>query len=308
MTRILVVGVGAVGGYFGARLAAAGADVTFLARGAHADAMRRDGLQLRSAGGDLHIAPVALHAPGATAYDLALLCVKIYDLESVAAALPPLLAAGGAAVPFQNGVEAMAILARHLPSEAVCGGVAYIGGAIEAPGVVRHAGTMAKLVFGERDGDRSARLARLERALLDAGVGGELVVDIETEIWRKFLFLAPFASLTAWARRPIGPLRDNARWWRRFEAMLDEAIAVAAARGVRLPEGLRAERLAFTRDLPATMQSSLLTDLDAGRRLELDWLTGAVLRLGAQAGVPTPVTTEAYAAIAAAAGIGHRMG
>lgn len=306
--KIAVMGTGAVGGYFGARLAVAGHDVTFVARGAHAAAIREHGLHVLSTNGDLHVRPTRLYDPAADTdepRDVVLVAVKMYDLADAAATIRPLVGAGTVVVPLENGVEAVDILRAALGEVAEAGGVAYIGGHIEAPGVIRHVGSMARLVFGEpnaaeeRAGDgRSRQLAALKAACDAAGVEATLADDIEREIWTKFVFLAPFAGITGYARAPIGPIRDDAGLWSRFAAMVEEAVAVARARGVRLPDDIVASRLAFVRGLPAPMRSSMLTDLEAGRRLELDWLTGAVVRLGRAAGVPTPVSEEVYAALA----------
>ena len=297
--RIAVLGAGGVGGYFGARLAADGNEVTFVARGAHAGAMRQDGLKVLSPGGDLHLRPVTLHeSPLRTGLvDAVLVAVKMYDLEEAAATVRPLLHFDTAVVPFQNGVEAGAILERALGRRHVCGGVAYVAAAIEAPGVVRHAGG-GRLLFGERDGRATWRLKMLLAACQGAGIDSALTAGIELETWRKFLFLAPFAAVTCLGRATIGAVREDPTLWPRFTAMVEEAAAVARARGVALPEGAVEERVAFARGLPTGMKSSMLHDLEAGRRLELDWLTGAVVRLGGEAGVATPASEEAYLALA----------
>lgn len=297
--KIVVVGAGGVGGYFGARLAADGNEVTFVARGAHAEAMRRDGLKLLSPLGDLLIRPVRLLAdPLATGLvDIVLLSVKMYDLEAAAELIRPLLQIDTAVVPLQNGVEAVELLGRRLGRRYVCGGIAYISAAIEAPGVVRHAGGAARLVLGELAPSDSWRLETLQAACTGAGIEAELAPDITLELWRKLIFLAPFAAATCLARAPIGVVRADAERWQAFRAMVEEAVAVACARGVRLPADTTAERIAFTQALPAAMCSSMLHDLEAGRRLELDWLTGAVVRLGREAGVATPASEAAYAAL-----------
>jgi 2-dehydropantoate 2-reductase len=297
--RILVLGTGGVGGYFGARLAADGNDVVFVARGAHAEAMRTHGLRVLSERGDLHLERVALHEDWARTglVDIALVAVKMYDLEDAAALLKPLLQIDTAVVPLQNGVEAADILERRLGRRYVCGGVAYIAAGIEAPGVIRHTGTMARLVFGERRPSESWRLETLEAACMGAGLDAVLSPDIGQEIWRKFAFLAPFAAITCLGRTGIGAVREDPALWPRFTAMVEEAVAVARARGIALPDDEAEARIRLARELPAPMKSSMLQDLEAGRRLELDWLTGAVVRLGEAAGVPTPASREAYEAL-----------
>ena len=298
--RIAVLGAGGVGGYFGARLAADGNDVTFIARGAHAAAMREQGLKVLSPAGDLHLQPAKLHEDWRTTglVDIVLVAVKMYDLADAAATIKPLLAIDTAVVPFENGVEAQAILERGLGRRYVCGGAAYIAASIEAPGVIRHIGKGARLVFGEPYETQSWRLETLEAACRGAGIDVVLSPTIDVEVWKKFVFLAPFAGATCVGRTTIGAVREDPLLWRQFMAMVEEAVAVARSRGVDLPEGTEAERIELARKLPTEMKSSMLHDLEAGRRLELDWLTGAVVRLGAEAGVPTPVSAEVYESLA----------
>jgi 2-dehydropantoate 2-reductase len=295
-----VLGAGGVGGYFGARLAAGGNEVVFVARGAHAEAMRREGLRVLSPAGDLHLDPVRLHEDWRSTglVDLVLVAVKMYDLAEAAAVIKPVLTVDTAVVPFQNGVEAQAILEGALGRRYVCGGVAYIAAAIEAPGVIRHTGKGARLVFGEPHDSQSWRLETLEAACRGAGIDATLSPEIAVEVWRKFVFLAPFAGITCLGRTTIGAVREDSLLWRRFAAMVEEAVAVARAHGVDLPAGEVEERLTLARKLPTEMKSSMLHDLEAAKRLELDWLTGAVVRLGATHGVATPVSAEVYEALA----------
>lgn len=301
--RVAVIGAGAVGGYFGARLAAGGTDVAFAARGAHGEAMRERGLKVLSPRGDLHLERAELLGQGESgAFDAVLVAVKMYDLEAAGHSAASLLAPGGIVVPLQNGVEAAEILGRALPSASVAGGVAYIAGAIEEPGVIRHAGQMARLVLGARHERQLPVLESLTRAFDAAQVEAALVPDVGREIWKKFVFLAPFAGITCFARQPIGPVRDRPALWHRFEAMVHEAVAVGRGRGVALADDLVEERLAFVRGLPGDMRSSMLTDLEAGRRLELDWLLGAVVRLGVEQGVPVPASAEVYGMLEPLAG------
>jgi 2-dehydropantoate 2-reductase len=298
--RIAVLGAGGVGGYFGARLAADGNDVTFVARGGHTAAMREQGLQVLSPAGDLHLHPVKLHEDWRTTglVDIVLVAVKMYDLADAAATIKPLLTIDTAVVPFQNGVEAQAILEQALGKRYVCGGAAYIASSIEAPGVIRHIGKGARMVFGEPRDSQSWRLETLEAACRGAGIDCLLSPEIDVEVWKKFVFLAPFAGITCFGRTTIGAVREDPMLWPRFMAMVEEAVAVARARGVALPEDTAEERIGLARKLPTEMKSSMLHDLEAGRRLELDWLTGAVLRLGAEAGVATPVSAEVYETLA----------
>jgi 2-dehydropantoate 2-reductase len=209
--KIVVLGAGGVGGYFGGRLAGAGHDVTFVARGAHLDAIRREGLRIASPLGDVLISP-AKAIPSiaeAEAADLVLVGVKLWDLEAVAPTLRPLAERGAAILALQNGVQKDELLRRYVPPEAVMGGVCYIAAVIEAPGVIRHNGTLQRLVFGEYGGARSARAEALLDACSRAGIYVELSDDIEREIWKKFVFLVGFSGATCFFRQPIGPIREN---------------------------------------------------------------------------------------------------
>ncbi len=311
--RIAVVGAGAVGGYFGARLAAAGADVRFVARGAHGAALRRTGLKLRSALGDLHLHPVRVSAPGEPAdrpADLVLVAVKMYDLEEAAPAVAALCGPATLVVPIQNGVEAADILAARLARARLAPAVAYIGAHLETPGVIRHVGTTARLVFGPVQGEPEPALEALAAACRRAAIDHELSRAMPVELWRKFVFLAPFAAITTRYRLSAGALREDPLAWMRLRALVAEAVAVGRARGVPLPEDLVEERLELIRNLPAGMRSSMAVDFEAGRPLELDWLVGAVVRLGEAAGVPVPesraVLEELRALLSAACDQGER--
>lgn len=290
--RILVIGAGAVGGYFGGRLAAAGADVTFAVRPATAAVLRQEGLSVHSALGDLHLPkPRLLSEEDSTPFDLVLICTKLKALDAALETAARYLAPDGLAAALQNGVEAEGRLAEALGQERVLGAVAYIAAALEQPGVVAHTGKMARLVLGLAGGRRHPHLETFLAACRDAGIAAEQAEDIEAAIWRKFVFLAPFAGLTASRRSAIGPLREDQEAWQLYSDLVAEAVAVARARKVRLPDGTAAEVLEFTRGLPEGMKASMLHDLEAGRPLELEWLTGAVARLGQESGVATPAST-----------------
>ena len=288
--RIAIMGSGGVGGYVGARLAAAGQNVTFIARGAHLAAMRRDGLAVRSARGDARIQPAQASDDAAAVgpVDLVIFAVKRYDTESAARATRPLVGPQSGVVTFQNGVDAPATLIEALGAAPVIGGVAKIAAVIAEPGVIQHTGTMAEFAFGELDGTRSERVAALAEALEAAGVDHEVSSDIWRDIWAKMAFLSTFAGLTSLMRLPIGPIRDDADARAMLRAGLEEALAVARAKGVALPDDFAARTLAQCDRLPYEMKSSMLQDLERGRRLELPWLSGAIVRLGQELGVPTP--------------------
>jgi 2-dehydropantoate 2-reductase len=288
--RITIMGSGGVGGYFGARLAQAGCDVTFVARGAHLAALQADGLRVHSPLGDIHIArPQVTDEPAdAGSADLVLFGVKLWDTETAAARIRPLIGPQTAVISFQNGVVKDDLLRATLGDAAVAGGVCYIAATIAAPGVIRHTGTMQKLVFGEFDGLRSARLQAFAQACEAAGIGHELTDAIRRAQWEKFVFLVGLSATTTAARVPIGVIRSHPRSRALLHDLMDEVVQVARAEGVDLPADYAAQRLAFADGLPATMSASMHHDLQRGARLELPWLSGDVVARGLRLGVATP--------------------
>lgn len=297
--KIAVLGPGGVGGYFGGRLAAAGEDVTFIARGAHLAAIRDTGLRVESANGDFHVHPARVTDDPATvgSVDVLLFAVKLFDTEAAAEFARPLVGPATTVVNLQNGVESEAITADILGSDRVMGGVAYIAAVIAEPGLVRQTGAFARLVFGELDGTLSDRGRRLEEACRRAGIDATLTPQIRVEIWRKFLMLAAVSSITAATRQPIGALRGDPDLRRLFENAIGEAAAVGRASGIALPPDAEAATMTLLDGLPAPMVASMVHDLNGGRRLELDRLGGAVVRLGAAVGVATPVHAALYAVL-----------
>jgi 2-dehydropantoate 2-reductase len=289
--RIVIMGAGGLGGYFGARLAAAGNDVAFVARGAHLAAIRANGLRVESARGDLHLRDVAATDDPVTLApaDVVMLAVKLWDTEAAAEAVKPLVRPGTAVVSFQNGVTKDEVLTRILGRQSVIGGVGQIGVVIASPGVIRHTGTMAKLIFGELDNTRSARVEALLAACTAAGIDAEIAPDINLAIWQKFAFLVPMAACTASMRSTIGPIRANPRTRAFLADITREVVAVGRALGVQLADDFAEERMAFVDTLPPQMTASMQGDLARGNRLELPWFSGAVVELGKQAGIPTPL-------------------
>ncbi|QEC48197.1 ketopantoate reductase family protein [Baekduia soli] len=298
--RIVVVGAGGVGGYFGGRLAAAGADVTFVARGAHLAAMRRDGLRIESSQGDLTVAPVQAvgTVDDAGPADVVIVAVKLWDTAAVAPALRPLAEQGAGILSLQNGVQKDDELRRHVPAESVMGGVCFIAASIARPGVIVHHGAMQRVVFGEYGGARSARAEALLAACAAAGVEAEISSAIEREIWEKFVFLVGLSGTTAMAQTSIGPIREDPVLRATLHDAMGEVVAVGRASGVPLPPDFAHDRLVFCDTLPPTMSSSMAGDLERGTRLELPWLSGAVVDLGASLGVPTPVNASIVEALA----------
>jgi 2-dehydropantoate 2-reductase len=297
--RIVVMGSGGVGGYFGARLAAGGNDVVFVARGRHLAAIRARGLAVKSALGDLVVgAPVVTDDPATLApADVVLFAVKLWDTEAAAERIRPLLAAGGAVIPFQNGVESVARVGAVVGAARVLGGTAYIAATIGEPGVIVHTGTMARLRFGATRPEQQPVVAAFAAACRASGVDGEAVADVESVLWQKFVFLASFAGTTAVARQPMGVLRTDPDLRATLEAAIREVWLVGRARGVALPDDFVAQQMKFADGLPAEMKSSMLNDLAAGNRLEAPWLSGAVARMAHEAGVAAPVHSTLYAAL-----------
>ena len=297
--RIAVMGTGGVGGYFGAKLAKAGHDVAFVARGAHLEAMRTDGLVVESNGGNVVLPNVqATSDPSALApVDVVMFCVKLWDVEQAAAQVAPLCAQGGVVIPFQNGIDSVDILERTLGAQHVLGGVAYIAASIRAPGVIAHVGSMARLRVGAFE-DRAAEQARaFVDACRGADVDAELAPDIGRAIWEKFVFLNALSGLTCLARQPLGVVRSDPQLRATFEASMRETIAVAATKGFVFDEEFVARQMRALDGLPAEMRASMLGDLASGRRLEAPWLCGRVAGLAAQAGMAAPVNATIYAGI-----------
>ena len=295
--RIAVVGAGGVGGGFGAALAKAGADVTFIARGAHLAAMKSQGLKIQSPRGDTHLVPTkATDDPaGIGTVDIVLFCVKLWDVESAGERIKPLIGPGTAVIPLQNGIDAAERLIPILGERAVMGGVAQISASITAPGVITQVGTFMRTIFGELDGSRSQRAEDFLALCQTAGFEATLSEQILTDLWMKFVLLATNASITALARQPIGKLRDDPDVRPVFIAAYQEVIDVARAKGVALPADALDKVLEFNRHAPPTMRASMALDLERGNRLELPWLGGKVAELGRQLGVPTPTHAVMYA-------------
>ncbi len=297
--RIAVVGVGGVGGYFGGRLAQAGADVIFIARGDNLAALRERGLQIESIIGDAHVAPVQATDDPAHAgpVDMVLVATKTWQLDGAIDHIRPLIGPETGVVPLLNGVEASDRLAAALGESHALNGICYIFVARVAPGIVRHSGIHPLIVFGERDNRRTARVAALRAWLERAGVRVTVPPDIDAEVWRKFVFGATTSGLGAVTRAPIGLLRELPETRSLLIQGMREIVAVAQARGVALGEEAVTAALAQLDALPYETTASMQRDIMAGRPSELEAQNGAVARLGAAAGVPTPLHTFIYATL-----------
>src|SRR5713226_4991998 len=295
--RIAVIGAGGVGGGFGAALAKAGADVTFVARGAHLAAMKDTGLKVTGPLGDTHLVPTQATDDPATIgkVDIVLFCVKLWDVESAGQRIKPLIGPDTAVIPLQNGIDAAERLIPILGPSAVMGGVAQISASIVAPGVIQQVGTFMRMIFGELDGKRSQRGEDFLALCVKAGFDATLSEQILTELWMKFILLASNAGIMSLARQPIGQLRDDPDLRPIFLAAYREVIDVGRAKGVTLPDDALDKIIDFSGHAPPAMKASMALDLDRGNRLELPWLGGKVVELGLKLGVPTPTHSMMYA-------------
>lgn len=297
--RIAVVGAGGVGGGYGAALAHAGADVTFIARGAHLAAMKRDGLRVESVRGNTHLRPTqATENPAEVGpVDYVLFCVKLWDVESAGAAIKPMVGPDTAVITLQNGVDAHERLVPILGTRAVMPGVANISATIAEPGLIRQTGTVMRMVFGEPDGSRSPRAVALAEMCKKAGIDGVLSEAILTDLWIKFVLLASNAGVMAVTRLPVGKLRDDADINAMFGAAYEEVAAVGRALGVAMPADIVERTFNFNRNAPPHLMASMAVDLLRGNRIELPWLSGKVVELGRKHNVPTPTHALMYAAL-----------
>jgi len=295
--RITVMGAGGVGGYFGARLAQSGNDVSFIARGRHLEALQTKGIALKSPLGDARLKVKAFENPQqAGTADVVLFAVKLWDTESAAESLRP-IAKDALVIPLQNGVESIERLKKILSKESVIGGAAYIAARIAEPGVIVQTGQFARLRFGPLlDSQRAAAQAFLN-VCKKAGVDAELSEDIVRVIWEKFVLLVGISGATALARRPLGVVRadPDLRWL--LECAMRETWQLAQKRGISLPEDFVAKTLSGIDKLPADMKASMAADLEAGGKLEAPWLCGAVVRMAQEHGLAAPVNRAIYAAL-----------
>jgi 2-dehydropantoate 2-reductase len=296
--RIAIVGAGGVGGYFGAKLARAGESVVMLARGAHLDAIVRDGLRVRSAVDGEFTAKVEAVASlaGQPPVDMALFCVKSFDTRVAAEALRPVLGPDTGVVSLQNGVDNEEILDDVLGPGRALGGAAFVFSTIASPGVIAHT-LLGRIVFGELDGRVSERATRLRNALAHAGVPVEVSTDVRRVLWEKYLLISAQAGTTALARVPIGVIRETPETWRMYRRIVEELAALARASGVALADDIVDTIIKGAAALAPTASSSLYHDLAQGRRLELEALHGHAVRLGERLGVPTPTVFAVYAAL-----------
>lgn len=305
--RIAILGSGAVGGFYGALLARQGHDVAFIARGAHLDAIRAHGLRVRGAVGDFAAKGRADSDPAKLGEaDLVIVAVKSYDNDTALPLMRPMLGADTTVLTLQNGVDSVDEVAAVAGRERVLGGSTYVATAIAEPGLIEQTGTHRRIVFGEvflstssgqAPSAPSARVRAIEAAMREADIQAEAVADARPAIWEKFVYLSAFAGFTGAARLPIGPLRDVPGFFDLALRACGEVAAVARAEGVTLPADLPERLRAYIDGLPASTRSSLLIDLQSGKRIEIESLPGAVVRRAAAAGVDAPIMRTLYAVL-----------
>ena len=295
--RIAVMAAGAVGGYFGARLAAAGHEVAFIARGAHRDAMRRDGLKIESSLGDLHLKGLSVTDDPREVgpVDVVLFAVKLWDTETAGEQARPLLGPKTRLITLQNGVDSVERLAPLLGNEATIGGATYVVTTIARPGVIRHTGTIARIRCGRLDRRPDPVLGgyveEMKTAKLDITLSDNMLLDL----WKKFVLLSGTSGITASTRQPLGVIRDDEDMRALLYKLMHETMAVGRAAGVEFAPDFPAELDRAVAGFAPDMRASMANDLAAGNRLELDWLAGKVVALGRKYAVPTPAQEAVYA-------------
>ncbi len=295
--KIATMATGGIGGFLAVRLGLSGHDVATIARGAHLDAIRKDGLTLSTSDGKATVRPWKATSDPAEVgeVDAIILAVKGNDLEAAAEACRPMLGPETVIIPFLNGVEAAARTSAILPPENVADGVAYISTTIAAPGLIQQTGDFNKFVFAERDNKPSPRIDALRQAINEAGSSAPATDDIGQEVWSKFVFFAALSGVTAAARCTLKDVIDNAVLTEVFQAAISETATVARKRGVALSETIEEDTWSYVTGLPPNVRASTAIDLENGRPLEIEWISGAVMRFSEAAGLEAPVSRTPYA-------------
>jgi 2-dehydropantoate 2-reductase len=297
--RIAVMGTGGTGGYFGGLLARAGEEVTFIARGAHLEAIRKNGLAIKSVlAGDFSIPATATDNPDDVGpVDCVLFCVKAYDNAEAADQIRPLIGPETVVLSVQNGIDNEEQIGEVIGPEHIVGCASYVSSTIESPGVIAQMGGPGKIVIGEMEGGTSHRTETLQSILQNSDITAELHSDIQVALWQKFLAICGVNGVTALTRLPMGDILACEETRNLMRGSMQEVEAVARAKGAKLPEGCVDQSMDFFSSLEASIRGSMYYDLAAGRRLELDVLNGTVVRLGNEHGIPTPFNLAIYAAL-----------
>ena len=297
--KIAIMGTGGVGGYYGGLLAKQGHEVTFIARGAHLQAIQKNGLQIKSIHGDFIVSPAAAVADPTEVdpVDLVLVCVKTYDTESVARTMTPLVGAQTTVLSLQNGIDAAERIGEVVGMEHVLGGITQISSAIESPGVIKQVSQFRRVVFGELDGSISARTQSIEKALKETGITAEITQDIHKALWAKLVFISAASGLGALTRLPMGEYRAVPEARAIIISLMKEVEAVARAQGVALDADVVQKSLAFMDNAAPHIKASMQLDVETGRRSEIEAMIGVIGRKGRELGVPTPTADFIYAAL-----------
>jgi 2-dehydropantoate 2-reductase len=297
--RIVIFGTGGVGGYFGGRLAQAGEDVTFVARGEHLRAIKANGLRVDSSSGDfvVHPAKATDNVSDVGETELVILGVKAWQVPEAARAIRPVVGPKTTVVPLQNGVDAVPQLVAELGVDNVIGGLCRIVSFVVGPGHIRHAGFTPSIIIGELDNRQSERIDTIARVFKHAGLDTTVATDIQVALWTKFLFIASFSGVGAMAGAPAGVLRADPKWRAQMLSAMEEIYALAHARGVNLPPDSVAKVMAAVDGLPEDATSSMQRDIAAGKPSELESQNGAVVRMAREAGIDVPTHTLIYEAL-----------
>ena len=297
--KIVIMGSGGVGSYYGGLLAKQGNNVTFIARGAHLQALRTNGLQVKSVHGDFAVIPVqATDSPAEVgAVDLILFCVKTYSTDEAAKAIQPAVSPQTAVISLQNGVDAIERIGKVVGVEHVLGGVTQISSAIEAPGVVRQVSQFRRIVVGELDGSVSARAQVIEKTLKETGITAEITQNIFKALWTKLVFISAASGLGGLTRLPMGDYRVVPETRAMIVGLMREVEAVARAQDIALDADVVQKSLDFIDAAAPQIKASMQLDVEAGRRMELESIIGVIGCKGRELGVPTPTADAIYAAL-----------
>ena len=304
--RIAAMAAGAVGGYFAARMAAAGHEVFFIARGAHLEAIRKNGMKIESVHGDVHLPkPNVTDDPKQVGpVDIVLFAVKLWDTEKAAELTHPMVGANTRVITLQNGIDSVERVAPILGAERTIGGAAYVATVISAPGVIKQTSSFHGMRFGRADGKPDAVLEAFVTAAKAAKVDADIAADVQRELWQKFIMLTAMSGATAALRSTIGPIVADPDLRAFFRKLMEETLTVGRAKGVALDPAYVDERMNFVvNKTEPGMKASMAHDLERGNRIELDWLSGKVRALGRELGVATPAHDTVYTVLKL-----HRMG
>ena len=293
--RIAVMGAGGVGGYFGGLLAKAGNDVTFIARGEHLQSIRSKGLRVVHNAGEFVVDAAATDDPREVgAVDMVMFCVNAYDTESALGVMSPLVGSETTVLTLQNGVESHVAVESAFGEGCALPGAAYVESRIDSPGVVVQTGHVARIVFGEASGEESARVGRVQDVMVSAGINAEASPDVLATLWTKFLFITAVAGLTSACRRRIGDLLGEPGYREVLVETMREIEAVGRAKGINLDDGVVGQTMEYVEGAVKDITASMHLDLERGRRLELEIFNGAVVRMGQETGMATPVNDLLY--------------